>query len=84
MVYIIICMTFVSIAMLYYGILLYLLRKTSMEMNKKVGPMDTNDEMFNLEHDLVIKWDRKMFLFYGIGFILINIGYFVYYKILLA
>ena len=55
-----------------------------MEMNKKVGPMDTNDEMFHLEHDLVIKWDRKMFLFYGIGFILINIGYFVYYKILLA
>ena len=83
-VYIIACMTFISIAMLYYGVLLYLLRKTSTEMTKKVGPMDTNDEMFNLEHDLVIKWDRKMFLFYGIGFILINIGYFVYYKILLA
>ena len=77
-------MTFVSIAMISYGILLYFLRKTSMEITKKVGPMDTNDEMFNLEHDLVIKWDRKMFLFYGIGFILINIGYFVYYKTLLA
>ena len=48
-------------------------------MNKKVGPMDTNDEMFNLERDSVIKWDRKMFLFYGIGFILFNIIYFVYY-----
>ena len=92
MVYIIVCMTFVSIAMLYYGILLYLLRKTSVEITKKslkitkkVGPMDTNeDEMFNLECDLVIKWDRKMFLFYGIGFFLFNIGYFGYYKILLA
>ena len=73
-------MTFVSIAMLYYGILLYLLRKTSMEITKKVGPMDTNEEeMLNLERDLVIKWDRKMFLLYGIGFILFNIVYFVYY-----
>ena len=52
-------------------------------MTKKVGPMDTNDEMFNLERDSVIKWDRKMFAFYGIGFILFNIGYFIYYKILL-
>ena len=43
MIYIIVCMTFVSIAMLYYGILLYLLRKTSMEITKKVGPMDTNE-----------------------------------------
>ena len=76
-------MTFISIAMLYYGVLLYLLRKTSTEMTKKVGPMDTNDEMFNLERDSVIKWDRKMFAFYGIGFILFNIGYFIYYKILL-
>ena len=73
-------MTFVSIAMLYYGILLYLLRKTSMEITKKVGPMDTNaEEMLNSERDLVIKWDRKMFLLYGIGFILFNIVYFVYY-----
>ena len=80
MIYIIVCMTFVSIAMLYYGILLYLLRKTSMEITKKVGPMDTNEEdMLNLERDLVIKWDRKMFLLYGIGFILFNIVYFVYY-----
>ena len=80
-------MTFISIAMLYYGFLLYLLRKTSTEkseMNKKVGPiMDTNDEMFNFERDSVIKWDRKMFVFYGIGFILFNISYFIYYKILL-
>ena len=83
-VYIIACMTFISIAMLYYGFLLYLLRKTSTESNKKVGPMmDTNDEMFNFERDSVIKWDRKMFVFYGIGFILFNIGYFIYYKILL-
>ena len=52
-------------------------------MTKKVGPMDTNVEMFNLERDSVIKWDRKMFVFYGIGFILFNIGYFIYYKILL-
>ena len=72
-------MTFISIAMLYYGVLLYLLRKTSTEMTKKVGPMDTNDEMFNLERDSVIKWDRKMFVFYGIGFILFNIGYVIYY-----
>ena len=54
-------------------------------MNKKVGPiMDTNDEMFNFERDSVIKWDRKMFVFYGIGFILFNISYFIYYKILLT
>ena len=73
-------MTFVSIAMLYYGILLYLLRKTSMEITKKVGPMDKNEEeMLNSERDLVIKWDRKMFLLYGIGFILFNISYFAYY-----
>ena len=77
-------MTFISIAILCYGFLLYLLRKTSTEMNKKVGPiMDTNDEMFNFERDSVIKWDRKMFVFYGIGFILFNISYFIYYKILL-
>ena len=48
-------------------------------MTKKVGPMDTNVEMFNLERDSVIKWDRKMFAFYGIGFILFNIGYVIYY-----
>ena len=73
-------MTFVSIAMLYYGILLYLLRKTSMELTKKVGPMNTNEnEMLKLERDKVIKSDRTMFLLYGIGFILFNISYFAYY-----
>ena len=73
-------MTFVSIAMLYYGIILYLLRKTSMELTKKVGPMHTSEnEMLKLERDLVIKTDRTMFLLYGIGFILFNISYFAYY-----
>ena len=63
-IYIISCMLFVSIAMIYYGILLYILRQPS---------------ILDHETEKTIKWDRLVLLLYGNVFILFNASYFVFY-----
>ena len=73
-------MIFVSIPINYYGLILYLLRKTSFEMVQQefVNPqiMENENEIEN-DTDNIIKWDRTMFVGYEIVFLLFSFFYFV-------
>ena len=62
-------MAFIALAMMYYGVILFLLRKTSLE--EAVRPFD-NVQL----SDLIIKWDRTMIIVYSLTFFLFNIFYF--------
>ena len=62
-------MAFIALAMMYYGVILFLLRKTSLE--EAVRAFD-NVQL----SDLIIKWDRTMIIVYSLTFFLFNIFYF--------
>ena len=74
-VYILICMVFMSFAMMYYGLILFKLRRTSKE-ESAVRPFNEKDAHFS---DLIIKWDRIIFVIYLITFIFFNFSYFIIY-----
>ena len=62
-------MAFIALAMMYYGVILFLLRKTSLE--EAIRAFD-NVQL----SDLIIKWDRTMIIVYSLTFFLFNIFYF--------
>ena len=62
-------MKFISLAMMYYGMILYKLRTTREEEECEEINQDE-------KHDSIIKWDRRLFAMYNILFILFNILYF--------
>ena len=76
--YILICMVFICIAMLYYGIILFTLRKTSKESSE----VDTvfNGTVIKRKDaqlcDKIIKCDRIMIVIYVLVFTLYNVVYF--------
>ena len=76
-IYILICMIFISMAMMFYGLILFKLRKTS-EEEEAVMNFNTKDILLS---DLIIKWDRIIFIIYLTIFILFNASYFVIYAI---
>ena len=63
-------MAFIALAMMYYGVILFLLRKTSLE--EAIRAFD-NVQL----SDLIIKWDRNVFVIYLGVFIFFNICYFI-------
>ena len=59
-IYIIFCMIFISFAMVYYGVLLYIIRKTEKEEN-----------LFNLDQTMFIFYELTFILFNAIYFIIL-------------
>ena len=66
-------MSFILFAMLYYGLLLYLTRKSS-EDKDKVKPIEGNDE----NSGKIFKMDQIMLVIYVVSFVIFNIIYFIY------
>ena len=56
-IYIIFCMIFISFAMVYYGVLLYIIRKTEKE-----------EDLFNLDQTMFIFYELTFILFNAIYF----------------
>ena len=79
-IYIAICMLFIVNALLYYGLILFAMRKISKEETKV---MDFNAGTTVLNHkdvklrNKIIRWDRFMILAHLITFILYNVWYFI-------
>ena len=62
-------MAFIALAMMYYGVILFLLRKTSKE--EAIRAFD-NVQL----SDLIIQWDRTMIIIYVMIFLFFNVVYF--------
>ena len=75
-------MVFVTIAMKYYGILLYLSRKSIALEDATNCDLETKCYV-KKDYNNFFKWDRQMFYIYRASFILFNIAYFVTYSYLL-
>ena len=81
-IYIAICMSFIVNALLYYGLILFALRKISTEETRV---MDFNARTTVLNHkdvklsNKIIRWDRFMLLAHLITFCFFNVGYFIEY-----
>ena len=71
-------MIFIALAMLYYGLILFKLRKFSKKNKIGSTKKDSNEDMEELS-DSIIKWDRLMLVIYVIIFILFNAYYFIKY-----
>ena len=74
-------MTFISLAMLYYGLILFKLRKYLKENKKIVDTSATANQTqaSEREHNSVIRYDRMMFFAYLIIFLFFNTCYFFAY-----
>ena len=72
-------MTFISLAMLYYGLILFKLRKYLKENKKIVDTLATANQTQASEHNSVIRYDRMMFFVYLIIFLFFNTCYFFAY-----
>ena len=75
-------MLFIVNALLYYGLILFALRKISKEetkvMDLKMGTKSLNQKDVKLCNK-IIKWDRFMILAHLITFIMYNVYYFFTY-----
>ena len=66
-------MGFIIIAMLYYGLLLYMTRKSSQDKDK-VNPIEGNDDDNSGQ---IFKMDQIMLVVYVVSFVIFNIIYFI-------
>ena len=69
-------MTFIATAMLYYGLLLFKLRKILKIKDQKMVSSEGNEVQTS---NSVIKLDRLMLVFYVLIFIIFNAYYFMKY-----
>ena len=67
------CMIFIAIAMTYYGLILFKLRKTSKE-EEKVLVFNAKDVQLS---DSIIKCDRSMLFIFVTFFLIFNLCYFI-------
>ena len=74
-IYIMVCMIFISMAMFYYGLILFMLRKIFKIKDAEKAAM-RNDIRLN---NAIIKCDRGMLVLYVIIFIIFNTSYFMKY-----
>ena len=74
-IYIFVCMLFLSIAMMYHGVILFKLQK-----NSRIEDANVDHKQDIQLSKLVIKWDRKMLVIYITFFILFNTFYFISYS----
>ena len=77
-IYILICMIFLAIAMLYHGVILFILRKIKKIEDTKMAQNDNEDVLLS---NSIIKLDRLIFVMYGISFAIFNAYYFLKYHI---
>ena len=75
-IYILICMIFVAMAMMYYGLILLKLRLNVM----KIGDTDSGQEGNKELTISIIKLDISMLIVYVIIFIIFNVFYFSIYS----
>ena len=73
--YVLICMIFIGMAIMYHGLILIILRKSTKIGDSKMYSNGSNNELSNL----IIKWDQLIFIIYIIIFALFNVSYFIYY-----
>ena len=76
-IYIFGCMIFVAMAMLYYGFILFSLRKKLKIEDAEKSAKDKNIKLTNS----VITCDRVMLVIYVLYFIIFNTSYFIYYSL---
>ena len=70
-------MTFIASGMMYYGLLLFKLRKIVKIKDAKMANVESEVQTSNS----VIKLDRLMLVFYVLTFIIFNIYYFMKYLV---
>ena len=68
-------MIFIGMTMVYYGIILFRLRKILKIKDEKMASSENDIQV----HNSIIKWDRAIFVGYGIIFALFNVAYFIKY-----
>ena len=73
--YIFVCMSFMAMAMLYYGLILFKLRRCSKIEDNEMNYEENGNKVFNT----IIKLDRIMLVTYCIVFVIYNAGYFMTY-----
>ena len=76
-IYILVCMIFIAMAMFYYGLILFTLRKILKIKDAEKAGMSNDNELNNT----IIKCDRGMLVVYVIFFIIFNASYFMNYYI---
>ena len=69
-------MTFIAMAMMYYGLILFNLRKITKKIQMTEKTSKGKDEELS---NIIIKFDRLMLIIYIIIFILFNAYYFIKY-----
>ena len=75
--YVLICMIFIAMAILYHGMILIILRRISKIGDAQMYPNGNENELSNS----IIRWDQTMIIIYVIIFALVNVAYFIrYYK----
>ena len=74
-IYILVCMIFIAMAMFYYGLILFMLRKIFKIEDAEKAAM-RNDIPLN---NIIIKCDRGMLVLYVNIFIIFNVSYFMRY-----
>ena len=74
-IYIFGCMIFIAMAMLYYGFILFSLRKKLKIEDTEKSEKDNKMKLTNS----VITCDRVMLVIYVLYFIIFNTSYFIYY-----
>ena len=72
-IYILICMIFIAMAMAYYGMILFMLRRIKNVHDSNIGVIPNEDKLSNS----IIKGDRLMIVLYVITFIIFNLSYFI-------
>ena len=72
-IYILICMIFIAMAMAYYGMILFMLRRIKNVHDSNIGVIPNEDKLSNS----IIKGDRLMIALYVIAFIIFNLSYFI-------
>ena len=68
-------MVFMAFAMLYYGLILFKLRRFNKIEDEKMNSKENDINVSNK----ILKWDRVMLFFYCIAFGFYNVYYFIYY-----
>ena len=68
-------MVFMAMAMLYYGLIMFKLRRFNKIKNEEKN-LKENDAILG---NAILKWDRVMLVFYCSAFGLYNAGYFMKY-----
>ena len=73
--YILVCIVFIAIAMLYYGLIIFKLQRFNKIEDEKRNSKENSAKVSNT----ILKWDRVMLVLYCIGFSFYNVAYFMNY-----